>query len=176
MLNPQTRLSHMRFDYDTASWGTTMADDEWFYSGPEGRFGPISFDELESVCAHHPHASGIFVWHSSLPNWTRAVEFEPLRADGYVARPSPLDAGFFRGNDDDTLPPARRFSIIGVLIGIALIVSGAGVLCFDLTGQLASIIEVLGIDHSSSGGSLGAGFVAVGLFVMWVTRYPATSG
>jgi hypothetical protein len=152
-----------------------MADDEWFYSGPEGRFGPISFDELKSVFAHHPHASGIFVWHNNLPNWIRAVDFEPLRASGYVAR-SPVPDREFRSDDyDEALPGQRRFSIIGVLIGVALIASGAGVLCFDLTGQLASIIDVLGIDNQSSHLSLGAGFVAVGLFVMWVTRYPAAS-
>jgi hypothetical protein len=173
----------MRFDYNTASWGTMMADDEWFYSGPEGRFGPISFDELKSVFAHHTHASGIFVWHSSLPNWIRAVDFEPLRAEGYVARSPTPDRNFgsndFRSNvdynDDDAQERPRRFSIIGVVFGLALIVSGAAVLCFDLTGQLASIIDVLGIDNPSSHLSLGAGFVAVGLFVMWVTRYPAAS-
>jgi hypothetical protein len=60
---------------------------EWFCSGPEGRTGPLTLDQLKRALARHPQAADVYIWHESFPEWVRAGDIGDLNQ---LDAPAPL--------------------------------------------------------------------------------------
>jgi hypothetical protein len=235
-----------------------MMRDEWFCSGPEGRYGPLTLGELKDALARHPHASDIYIWHESFPDWVRAGDLgeldllqaaEPARQQwapdvraNNGSRPmdfapqyerQPVDRHRYEGNryDDNRLedrrqdthrhdgarfdgnrldnnrfdgnrfdaspyqgrqydaprfddgrhheaaaeeetaePVKRRFSILGMLVGLSLMAVGGAVIYLGMIGELARVTELLDIDNGDIDTAAGAVFVVIGVVIIWCTR------
>jgi GYF domain 2 len=158
-----------------------MMRDEWFCSGPEGRYGPLTLGELKDALARHPHADDVFIWHESFPNWVRAGEldlFQPAEPAPRAWNPDALvdrggrysDHGHYE--EEDHHPPVRRrFSLLGMLVGFLLIGLGCLVFYFGMFGEIARVTDFLQIDNGELDGYAGMVFFFAGLVIIWATRY-----
>jgi hypothetical protein len=150
---------------------------EWFCSGPEGRTGPLTLDQLKYALSRHPHASDVYIWHESFPDWVRAGDIGNL--DQFDAPPSFIRQRHPEADDmnsQDYAPdyePAvrRRFSVLGIVIGVLLMLLGCAVAYLAFTGDFTLISETLGFDAEEIDASAGAVFFIAGIVIMWVTRY-----
>src|SRR5215831_6716900 len=55
--------------------------EDWFYSGPQGRFGPMSLRELRKTIATHPSGENLFVWREGFVDWVRVGDVTDVLAD-----------------------------------------------------------------------------------------------
>jgi hypothetical protein len=160
--------------------------EEWFCSGPGGRVGPLSLEQLKEVLARNPHSADVYIWHESLPDWIRAGDFGGLdhipgsqhpfedlgqrqRAD--VRR---FDFGNYGPKEDTWEEPKKRFSIFGVFVGVALMILGCVVFYLGVIGKFTLVAEALDLNGTELDGSAGAVFFVAGLVVIGVTRYRVT--
>jgi hypothetical protein len=153
--------------------------DEWFCSGPEGKVGPITFDQLKRSLKGNPHANHIFIWHESLPDWVRVCDFRGL---GQLDRPDRLHVGASPNAgaiDVRRYGPLtekgrglrmRRFSILGLLIGLLLITLGCVVFYTGLSGEFTFASELLDINSVEIDASVGVVLLIAGAIVIWATR------
>jgi hypothetical protein len=157
--------------------------EEWFCSGPGGRVGPLSLEQLKEVLARNPHSADVYIWHESLPDWIRAGDFGGLdhipgsqqpfedlgqRQSAEVRR---FDFGNYAPKEDTSEEPKKRFSIFGVFVGVTLMILGCVVFYLGTIGQFALVTEALDLNGTELDGSAGAVFFVAGLVVIAVTRY-----
>jgi len=199
--------------------------DEWFCSGPEGRYGPLTLGELKDALARHPHANDIYIWHESFPDWVRAGdigEFDALQAapepappqrwmpNAYAmprqqmqVHPMPIahhlelghqmdlghpmdfsprtdighqrdvvhyDRHHYEPEEEHYQPVRRRFSLLGLLVGLSLVALGCAVFYFGMVGELARVSEILEFDTGDFDASAGFFFFLAGIVILWSTR------
>ena len=74
--------------------------EDWFYSGPEGRFGPISLRELRKTIATHPSGENLYVWREGFVDWVRVGDIKDVLADmAMTPPPAELAESFDRVNN-----------------------------------------------------------------------------
>jgi hypothetical protein len=153
--------------------------DEWFCSGPQGKVGPLTFEELKRSLKGNPYANHIFIWHETLPDWVRVCDFRGLgqvdRSDRWhrgarpnadnmdIRRYGPL-AGKGRG------ARMRRFSKLGLSIGLLLIILGCVVFYMGLSGEFTLASELLDINSMEIDALVGVVLFVVGIIVILATR------
>jgi GYF domain 2 len=153
--------------------------DEWFCSGPEGRTGPLTLDQLRAALARHPHAADVFIWNESFPDWVRVGDLgnldqfdsPPPIPRQWNQGPYEMDTRDYRSEHHYEAPVRRRFSVLGVIVGVLLILLGCAVAYLSLTGDFNLFSELLDIDGDEINASAGAVFAAMGLVIIWATRY-----
>jgi hypothetical protein len=162
--------------------------DEWFCSGPEGRTGPLTLDQLRDALARHPHASDVFIWHESFPDWVRVGDLGngelgnfdqfdspppiPGRWNPGAYETNPRDYRTDRHMDHDyEAPVTRRFSVLGVIVGMLLILLGCAVAYLGMTGDFDLVSELLDMPGDEINASAGVVFAIMGLVIIWTTRY-----
>jgi hypothetical protein len=153
--------------------------DEWFCSGPEGRTGPLTLQELKAALAKHFHADDIFIWHESMVDWVRAGDFggldeicppDQLRGHHWPA-PRPLDIDNYRPEEESLDLTARRFSIRDVSIALLLMIVGCVVVYLGMTGEFRLLTKVLNFNIAEIGALAGLAFLVVGGAFVWNSRY-----
>ena len=73
--------------------------EDWFYSGPEGRVGPISLQELQETIANHPNGENLFVWRDGFVDWVRVGDIKDVLASvGPGPPPEQLAASYDQVN------------------------------------------------------------------------------
>jgi hypothetical protein len=73
--------------------------EDWFYSGPEGRFGPMGLRELRKTIATHPSGENLFVWREGFVDWVRVGDVKDVLADmAMTPPPAELAESFDRVN------------------------------------------------------------------------------
>jgi hypothetical protein len=156
--------------------------EEWFCSGPRGRVGPLTFEQLKEVLARNPHSADVYIWNESLPDWVRAGDvggLDHIQASEHVVRRQtadlrPIDFGSYGPEEDAFTEPKKLFSVFGVFIGSVLLILGCGVFYLGMIGEFTLVIEALDLNGGELDASLGAVFFMAGLIVIGVTRYRAT--
>jgi hypothetical protein len=153
--------------------------DEWFSSGPDGKAGPLTFEELKRSLKGNPYANHIFIWHETLPDWVRVCDFRGL---GQLDRPDRLQrsAGPNAGAMDISRygPLAekgaelgtRRFSIVGLSVGLLLMILGCVVFYMGLSGEFTLASELLDVNSVGVDASVGVVLLIAGIIVIWATR------
>ena len=167
---------------NSAMWRGTQMRDEWFCSGPEGRTGPLTLDQLRDALARHPQAADVFIWNESFPDWVRVGDLGNL--DQFDSPPpiprrwNPESHDTYEMNTRDyhmehdyDAPVTRRFSVLGVIVGMLLIALGAVVAYLGLTGDFNLISELLDINGEEINASAGVIFAVMGIVIIWATRY-----
>jgi hypothetical protein len=153
--------------------------EEWFCSGPGGKVGPLTLAELKKVLARDPHSAHLYIWHESLPDWVRAADFDGLdqidasEHGGRRRRASASDLDFGNYGPEEQRPAAskRRFSVIGGLAGVLLMILGCAVIYLGIAGKFTLVMEALALPGEEIDASVGGVFFVAGLVVIWVTRY-----
>jgi uncharacterized protein DUF4339 len=94
--------------------------EEWFYSGPEGRVGPMTLQDLQTTIASHPNGENLFVWRDGFVDWVRVRDIRDVLASiGPGPAPEELAASFDEVNShisslrhvpDPPVRDAPRFS------------------------------------------------------------------
>jgi len=160
------------------SRGTVMRD-EWFSSGPRGKAGPLTFEQLKRSLRGNPYANHIFIWHETLPDWVRVCDFRGL---GLLDRPDRLQRGASPNAgavDISRYGPlaekekglrTRRFSILGLSVGLLLIVLGCVVFYMGLSGEFTLASELFDINSVEVDASVGVVLLIAGIIVIWATR------
>jgi hypothetical protein len=148
--------------------------DEWFCSGPQGKVGPLTFEQLKRSLKGDPNANHIFIWHESLPDWVRVCDFRGLGLD----RPGRLQqgAGPNAAMDISRYGPLTengrmtRFSIFGLSIGLLLMILGCVVFYTGLSGEFTLASELLDINSAGIDASVGVILLIAGIIAIWATR------
>jgi uncharacterized protein DUF4339 len=133
--------------------------DDWYFSGPEGRTGPVSLRQLKAELASHPDADNVFVWHESLTDWVRAGDVAAVLAD------TPTIEERYRGHktsERDWPEDAgdQRYSVGRLLMGVAVVALGCGLFYLGISGKSNELIDA----------SIGVVLFVVGMFLIWGTR------
>lgn len=153
--------------------------DEWFCSGPEGRTGPLTLEELKAALAKHFHADDVFIWHESMIDWVRAGDFggldqiypsdqsrgprrpafRPLDIDNYSPDAEPIDLG------------RRRFSIRSVSVALLLMILGCGVVYLGMAGEFRSLAGALSFKNAMTGAVASLVCLVIAGAVIWNARF-----
>jgi hypothetical protein len=153
--------------------------DEWFCSGPQGKVGPLTFEQLKRSLKGNAHANHIFIWHETLPDWVRVCDFRGL---GQLDRPDRLRRGASSNASAMDISrygplaengrglPMRRFSILGLSIGLLLMILGCVVFYMGLSGEFTLASELLDINGVAVDASVGVILLIAGIIVIWATR------
>jgi hypothetical protein len=153
--------------------------DEWFCSGPEGRTGPLTLQELKLLLAKHFHADDIYIWHESMLGWVRAGDFGgldnicPADQSRPHRRPTlrPLDIDNYRPEDESARLKKRRFSIRGVAVALLLMILGCVVVYLGMIGGFGLLAKDLNFNTAEIGALAGLVFFVIGGAVIWRSRY-----
>jgi hypothetical protein len=153
--------------------------DEWFCSGPQGKAGPLTFEQLKRSLKGNPYANHIFIWHETLPDWVRASDFRGL---GLIDRPdrlrrgASLNAGAIDASRFGPLIENAgglrmgRFSILGLSFGLLLMIFGCVVVYMGLSGEFTLASELLDINSVEVDASVGVILLIAGIIVILATR------
>jgi hypothetical protein len=153
--------------------------DEWFCSGPQGKVGPLTFEQLKRSLKGNPYANHIFIWHETLPDWVRACDFRGLgqldRADRWQRGASPIAGTMDIGRYGPVAENGRglrmrRFSVLGLSIGLLLMILGCVVFYMGLSGEFTLASELLDINGVGIDASVGVILFIAGVFVIGATR------
>jgi hypothetical protein len=156
--------------------------DEWFCSGPQGKAGPLTFQQLKRALKGNPYANHIFIWHETLPDWVRVRDYRGLgQIDGsdrprQQARSNAGKTNIIYGPEaqEGRGLSVRRFSILGILVGLLLMILGCVVFYFGMVGEFTLVTELVDINSPEIDASVGVVFFIAGIIVIWATRHSAT--
>jgi hypothetical protein len=153
--------------------------DEWFCSGPQGKVGPLTFEQLKRSLKGNPYANHIFIWHETLPDWVRVCDFRGLgqfdRPDRFQPGASP-NAGAMDISRYGPLAEkgrrlrTRRFSILGLSVGLPLMILGCVVFYMGLSGEFTLASELFDVNSVEIDALVGVVLLIAGVIVIWATR------
>lgn len=148
--------------------------DEWFCSGPQGKAGPLTFQQLKRALKGNPYANHIFIWHETLPDWVRVQDFRGLGQIDVSARPNAgkMDISNYGPQaQEERALSVRRFSTLGILVGLLLMILGCVVFYFGMVGEFTLVTELLDINSPEIDAAAGVVFFIAGIIVIWATRH-----
>jgi hypothetical protein len=158
--------------------GTVMRD-EWFCSGPQGRVGPLTFEQLKHSLRGNLYANHIFIWHETLPDWVRVCDFrglaQPDQADRFRRGVRPIDSAMDVSRNRPLAEKGRglrrrRFSILGLSVGLLIILLGCAVFYMGVSGEFTLASELFDANSVEIDASVGVVLLIVGIIVIWATR------
>jgi GYF domain 2 len=124
-------------------------EDDWFYSGPDGKLGPVNIKQLRKVLIAHPNGEDIYIWKDGLPDWVRAGDVPMLipMAIRFVPKGPVEMAGLLQPNRAAVLEieDKRAVSKFGPLIAAAVICCGLGLFYLGATGKITWVGEAFGL-------------------------------
>lgn len=151
--------------------------DEWFCSGPQGRVGPLTFEQLKQSLRGNLYANHIFIWHETLPDWVRVCDFrglgQPDHGDGLGVRPnaSAMDVSRYRPLAEKGRGlRRRRFSVLGLSVGLLIILLGCAVFYLRVSGEFRLASELFDVNSVEIDASIGVVLLIAGIIVIWATR------
>ena len=149
--------------------------DEWFCSGPEGKLGPLTFEQLKRSLKGNPYANHIFIWHETLPDWVRVCDFrglsQPDRSDRFQRSAGAMDISRYGPLAEKGRGlRRRRFSILGPSVGLLLMILGCVVFYMGLSGEFTLASDLLDVDSVVIDASVGVVLLVAGIFVIWAMR------
>jgi hypothetical protein len=122
-------------------------DDDWFYSGPQGKVGPVTLRQLRKVLIAHPNGENIYIWKDGLPDWVRAGDVPTLIPMAIRNVPKgPLGLGLLQPNREamPAIEDERAVSVFGLSFGVVVVCFGLGLFYLGAVGKFTWVAEAFG--------------------------------